>query len=65
MKKKKDPQIITKIKPIVYKYTWEGINYPSEKDDWKKFEKNNATIALSVFFVCYKIKNVFCLCFET
>ena len=62
---KKDPQIITKIKPIVYKYTWEGINYPSEKDDRKKFEKNNATIALSVFFVCYKIKNVFCLCFET
>ena len=31
------------------KYTWEGMNYPSEKDDWKKFEKHNLTIALTVF----------------
>ena len=27
---KKDPQIITKIKPLIDKYNWEGINYPSE-----------------------------------
>ena len=40
----KDPKII-KIKPFINKYNWEGINYPSEKDDWKKFEKNNVTIA--------------------
>ena len=33
------------------KYKWEGINFPSEKDDWKKFEKNNATIALNVLHV--------------
>ena len=33
---KKDPQIITKIKPFVNKYNWEGINFPSEKDNWKK-----------------------------
>ena len=26
----------------------EGINYPSEKDDWKKFEKNKVKIALDV-----------------
>ena len=25
-------------------------NYPSEKDDWKKFEKNNLKIALSVLY---------------
>ena len=24
------------------------INFPSEKDNWKKIEKNNATIAISV-----------------
>ena len=30
------------------KYNWEGINYPSRKDDWKKFERNNVTIALNV-----------------
>ena len=32
---KKDPQRITKIKPFINKYKSEGINFPSEKDDWK------------------------------
>ena len=27
---KTDPQRITKIKPFITKYNWEGINYPSE-----------------------------------
>ena len=36
---KKDPQRITKIKPFINKYNWEGINFPSEKDDWKKLRK--------------------------
>ena len=48
---KKDPQRITKIKPFINKYTWEGINFPSEKDDWKKIQKNNRTIALLMFFM--------------
>ena len=39
---------ITKIKPFINKYIWEGINFPPEKDDWKKFEKNNLTIVLNV-----------------
>ena len=43
---KTDPQRIKKIKPIINKCNWEGINSPSEKDDWKKFEKNNVTIVL-------------------
>ena len=38
---KKDPQMITKIKPFIDKYNWDGIDYPSEKDDCKKIEKNN------------------------
>ena len=40
----------TKIKSFINKYNWEGINFPSEKDDWKKFEKNNVTIALNVLY---------------
>ena len=48
--KKKDPQRITKTKPFVNKYNWKGIYFPSEKDDWKKLEKNNRTIALNVFY---------------
>ena len=47
---KKDPQRITKIKPFINKYHCEGIKFPSEKDDWKKFEKNNVTIALNVLY---------------
>ena len=39
---------MTQIKPFTYKYKWEGINFLSEKDDWKKFEKNNMTIVLNV-----------------
>ena len=30
------------------KYNLEGINFPSEKDDWKEFEKNNVTFSLNV-----------------
>ena len=32
---KKDPQKI-KVKPFINKYNWEGINFPSGKNDWKK-----------------------------
>ena len=42
----KSPQKVTKFKPFINKYNCERINYPSEKDDWKKLEKNNITITL-------------------
>ena len=45
---KKDTQRLTKIKSYIDKCNWEGINYPSKNDDWKKFEKNNPAIALNV-----------------
>ena len=32
------------------KYNWEGINYPSEKDNWKKIEENNLVIAFNVMY---------------
>ena len=35
----KHAERITKIKPLINKYKREEINCPSEKDDWKKFEK--------------------------
>ena len=47
---RKDPQRITKIKPPINKYDREGIIFPSEKNDWKKFEKNNVTIAINVLY---------------
>ena len=48
-------QGITKIKPFIDKQNWKGINFPSEKDDWKKFEKNNVTIALNVLYATKEI----------
>ena len=35
---------------FVNKHNRKGINYPSAKDDWKKFEKNNVTIAPNVLY---------------
>ena len=46
----KNPDRITKVKPFINKYQWKGINFPSEKNDWKIFEKNNVTIALNVLY---------------
>ena len=60
---KKDPKKILKIKPFRNKYNWEGIHFPSEKNDWKKFEKNNLTAALDVLHT-KKQKNISCLCFK-
>ena len=48
-------QRITKIIYFTNKCGWEGINLPSEKDNWKKFEKNNVTIALNVLYAKKKI----------
>ena len=36
---KKDSQRPAKIKPFINQYNWEGIKFPSEKDDWKKLRK--------------------------
>ena len=61
---KKDAQRITKAKRFRNKYNWEGINFPSEKDHRKKFEKNNVTITLNVLYA-KKEKYISCLCFKT
>ena len=41
---------ITKMKLFINKYDRKGINFPSEKDDWKKFEKNKQTFVLNVLY---------------
>ena len=32
------------------KHNWEGINYPSEKNDWRKIEKDNLTIVFNILY---------------
>ena len=44
-------QRISKIKPFINKYNWNGIKYPSKIDDWKMFEKNNLIIALNILYI--------------
>ena len=44
------------------KYNWGTINYRSKLDDWKRFQKNNPTIALNVLYT--KKKKYFQLIFR-
>ena len=32
------------------KHNWEGIHYPSEKNDWRKIEKDNLTIVFNILY---------------
>ena len=47
---KKDPQRITKFTLFINKYNKKGINFSSEKDDWKQFEKGNVTNISCLYF---------------
>ena len=49
---------------FINKYNSKERNFPLEKDDWKKIEKNIITIALSVLYA-KKEKNMSCLCLKT
>ena len=51
---RKNLQKSSKIEPFINKYNWKGINYPSGKNGWKTFVKNNPAIALNVLYV-YKM----------
>ena len=48
---RKDPQRISKRKPYINQYNWKDIKFPSDKEDWKKFEQNNKEIALNLLFI--------------
>ena len=48
---KKDPQRISKIKPFIEKYNWEGINFPSNSKNWIE-------VALNILYVPYNTKKI-------
>ena len=54
----KDPQRISKLKPYINKYNWEGIDFPAGPKEWIKFEKNNKTIALNVLYIPRNTKTI-------
>ena len=45
------PERISNIKPFIDQYNWEGIDFPAGIKDWKKFERNNKTIALNILLI--------------
>ena len=52
----KDPQRISKLKPYINKYNWEGINFQAGSKEWQKFERSNDTIALNILYVKHNTK---------
>ena len=47
---------ISKLQPCINQYNCKDINFPLDKEDWKKFEQNNKEIALNVLFVPHNKK---------
>ena len=46
------PQGMPDLMPFFNQYNWNDIEFPSHSKDWKKFEQNNKTIALSILTIC-------------
>ena len=53
---------ISKIEPFINQYNWEGIDFPAGIKDWKKFERNNKTIALNILFIPHNTKTINLAC---
>ena len=55
---KTNPERISKLKPYINKYNWEGIDFAAGPKDWIKFERNNKTIALNVLYIPHNTKTI-------
>ena len=55
---KKDPQRISKIKPLIDQYNRKEIKFSSHKKDWNELEKNNKTIALNILYLPYNTEDI-------
>ena len=55
---KNNPERVSKIKSIINQYDWKEIDFPSHKNDWKRFELNNKSIALNILFVTYNNEKI-------
>ena len=54
---KDHPERISKIKPFIEKYNWKYIDFPSTRNDWKKFELNHE-VALNILYVPHGTKKI-------
>ena len=49
---------ISKLKPYINRYNWEGIEFSAGPKDWKEFEQNNKTIALNILFIPHNTETI-------
>ena len=49
---------MSKIEPFIDQYNWKEITFPSDKNDWKKFESNNKSIALNILYIPYNTEEI-------
>ena len=52
------PERISIIKPFVDQYNWKDIDFPPGIKEWKKFERNNKTIALNILSIPHNAKTI-------
>ena len=50
-----DPERISKIKPYISKYNWEGIELPAGSKDWEKLNKMIRQLLL-IYYLCHTIQ---------
>ena len=55
---KKDPERISKIKSFIDQYNCKEIDFRSHGKEWKKFESNNKSIALSILYVHHNTEKI-------
>ena len=51
-------RISKKVLQQMPKYNWDNINFPAQRKDWERFERQNEHIALNIFSVPYAKKTV-------
>ena len=55
---KANPERISKLKPHINMYNWEGIEFPAGPKDWIEFELNNKTITLNILFIPHNTETI-------
>ena len=45
------PERVSNIYLFINRYNWKEIDFPSDKNGWKKFESKNKTVALNILYV--------------
>ena len=46
-----NPERVSKLKPYINRYNWEGIDFPAGPREWEKYEQNNKAISLNILFI--------------